>query len=239
MTTWLGDEIFAYGSIAADLSEFRQTLRQHGLGDWADFTAVEQHQINLDALRSAEVLFRDLPRPPQVNEHIHRAVALEQIERFWSLTPDERQVVTPLGTYTDALDFAKAYRKRRIEAPQLIDDPSVIGAKYLILYGGNPRVVVPVDDLNEWPYVAELLRQRCTRKPLCKCDIGISTRCTSPMVCYQVIHYKVGQYLVISRACNNCAGYLMDGSTPAKGKRLTQLLTYIEAPDVPPNLRTV
>ncbi len=96
--------------------------------------------------------------------------------------------------------------------------------------------MVPVDNLNEWPYVTELFMYYCTRKPMVVCDARISTRCKPPAR-FQVIHYKVGQFLCFHRVCPNCVDYLMEGSTPANGKRLTQLLRFVELADPPTRLK--
>lgn len=202
-------------------------------------TEAEQRRIDLDAEKSVDVLCADLPRPPQVNEKILRAIALENIERYRNLTAEERQVLTPHGGHQDVLDFQKAYRKKRIKVPQLIDDPWTVGTKILVLYAGSPRVVVPIDSLDEWPRVAELLSRNCTRKPLFKCDVAVSTHCTFPMISHQITHYKEGQYLVLMRTCEHCADFLMFDSTPARRKRLLQLLRYVDPPDPHPNLTVI
>ncbi len=94
---------------------------------WGPFTPDEQRQIDRDATTSADVLFYDLARPPQLNAKIHRALALELIEHHID-KGQYRKVIQPLS---GMLAFQRAYRKQQTTDKQyVIDYPWEAGTKF-------------------------------------------------------------------------------------------------------------
>lgn len=192
------------------------------------FTDEERAEIEADAQRSAEVLCRDIPRPKQVNETVHRYLALELVDKHNAATVVERNVIQSLGSYKDMLAVKRSSHKQQTAKLQFVDQPWRVGTKFLVLYAGSPRFVAPIDDLDEWRYVSELFQGLAPvgrPAPLSACDVHISTRCVKTRR-LRVIHYKSGQYLCLHRACDRCVDWLMYDEGPANRKRLAQLMAY-------------
>ena len=108
------------------------------------FTDQQEREIKAEAERSAEVLCRDLPRPEQVNERVHRFLALELVDRHNATTVVERKVIHSLGYLKDRLAFERASRQQQADRIQFVDKPWLVGTKFLVLYAGNPRCVAPI-----------------------------------------------------------------------------------------------
>lgn len=155
----------------------------------------------------------------QINEPIHRALALELVDKHNAATVVERKVIHSLGYIRD-----RVVEDSKQQGLQLVDRPWRVGTKFLVLYAGNPRLVAPIEDLRERHHIVGLFRER-THQPALACDIRISTRCKKPTR-FRVIHYKDGQYLCFHRACDRCIDWLMHDEGPAKKKRLDQLMAY-------------
>jgi hypothetical protein len=194
-------------------------------------TPEEQRQIDEDARRSADVMFYDLPRPSQVNARVHQGLARELIEKHYQKPTQERAVIYAVTNVADLT-------RRLNGGPDFVDSPFEIGTKFRVLYGGNPRCIVPIDNLNLWPEVSERIeRYRHSAKP--HCDAKVTKRCLDVLPRLQVIHYKIGQFLCIHAACDRCVDYLMNGFPAAHIARVEKLLALVEKPQPPPDLKLV
>ena len=194
------------------------------------FTDEERAEIEADAQRSAEVLCRDIPRPKQVNETVHRYLALELVDKHNAATVVERNVIQSLGSYKDMLAFKRSSHKQQTAKLQFVDQPWRVGTKFLVLYAGSPRFVAPIDDLDEWRYISELFQGLAPKASHTMCLGQRATYGSLPAASRRsacdVIHYKSGQYLCLHRACDRCVDWLMYDEGPANRKRLAQLMAY-------------
>ena len=93
-----------------------------------------------------------------------------------------------------------------------------------MLHACKPRLVAPIDDLNYWRDVVDLLASQANTK--LACDVQIASRCKRPET-DRVIHMKSGQYLCLHRACNRCTAWLLYNQGSANQQRLEQLREYV------------
>ena len=196
---------------------------------WGPFTLDEQRRIDFDAERSAEVLAADLPRiqvphPERVHWPIFEGLAKELVARHYSYTIKERRVKRPV------LDFDRT-------DPY---DPWVIGGKFLAMYSGAPRYLHQLDFISDWEQVAERYINDPDGTGLYRrhrCDVRVAVRCAGNLKELATLKHKTGQYLCIVRCCPGCIEYIADGKGEPLRGRLREILSYVEVPGAPPDLR--
>lgn len=173
-------------------------------------TPGQQVQIDADARRSVEVLFRDLPRPPLAHRNVARKLWAELIDKHRAYPAELRLPVRQV------LDMDRTRP----------DDPWVIGTKFLVIYSGAPQYVHQLDFLDDWERVAG----RYVSDPDGTgwhrghhCDVNVCLGCPGGMSELSVMHYKRGQWLTLHRCCHRCYGWLRYGTCKPNSKRLAKL----------------